>query len=123
MWCHFHNWRDDSTWEQAHDTLRRHVQTSVGKEVDPSAGSLHRQSVKTTGTPGPRGFNAGKQVKGRKHHLLVDTLGLIHGPVVHPADVQVCFPETVAGPCPKSTAGAKLVLEPLKERMPHLQRV
>ena len=33
--------------------------------------------MKTTETPGPRGYDAGKKVKGRKRHILVDTLGLI----------------------------------------------
>ncbi len=36
----------------------------------------------------PPGYDAGKKVKGKKRHLLVDTLGLILAIVVHPADVQ-----------------------------------
>jgi putative transposase len=37
---------------------------------------------------GPRGYDAGKKVSGRKRHLLVDTLGLLIAVVVHPANVQ-----------------------------------
>jgi hypothetical protein len=47
------------------------------------------QSVKTTDVGGPaRGYDAGKQIKGRKRHLLVDTLGLVWGNVVHSAGIQ-----------------------------------
>lgn len=110
VWSYFRDWRDDATLEQVHDTLRGQVRTAAGKHVDPAAGSLDSQSVQTTDTPGPRGFAAGKKVKGRKRHLLVATLGLIHGLVVHPAAVQ-------------DRDGAKLVLEQVKDRMPRLERV
>jgi putative transposase len=46
------------------------------------------QSVKTTEPGGPRGYDAGKKVTGRKRHIVVDTLGLIVAVVVHPTDVQ-----------------------------------
>ena len=36
----------------------------------------------------PSGYDAGKKVKGRKRHILVDTLGLLLSVVVHPADIQ-----------------------------------
>ena len=36
----------------------------------------------------PPGYDAGKKIKGKKRHLLVDTLGLILNAVVHPADIQ-----------------------------------
>jgi transposase len=46
------------------------------------------RSVKTTEAGGPRGFDAGKKIKGRKRHILSDTSGLLIGAIVHAADVQ-----------------------------------
>ncbi len=69
---------------------------------------LDSQSVKTTEVGGIKGFDAGKKVKGRKRHLLVDTLGLVIAVVVTAANVQVDH-------------GAKPVLAPVKDRCPRLQ--
>ena len=58
------------------------------KKKAPTAAIIDSQSVKMASQPGERGFDAGKKIMGRKRHLLVDTLGLILGVVVHPASVQ-----------------------------------
>src|SRR6267154_2002929 len=36
----------------------------------------------------PNGYDAGKKIKGKKRHILVDTLGLLLHAIVHPADIQ-----------------------------------
>ena len=71
-----------------HETLRDACRAQEGRAAAPSAAILDSQSVKTTGKRGPRGFDAGKKVKGRKRHLRVDTNGLLLACLVHPADIQ-----------------------------------
>ena len=81
-------WRDYHTWERIHDTLRAEVRRQAGRYKQPTAGCLDSQSVKTTAVPGSRGYDKGKQVNGRKQHVLVDTLGLLMAVIVRVASVQ-----------------------------------
>ena len=85
---YFTGWRNNGTWERLHNALRRGVRKQDGREATASAAIVDSQSAKTTETRGERGYNAGKNVKGRKRYILVDTLGLLIAVVITAASVQ-----------------------------------
>jgi putative transposase len=81
----FRKWSCDHTWESINARLRAHIRESADKRCRPTAAILDSQSVKSDGHGGAVGFDAGKRIKGRKRHILVDTLGMILGVFVTPA--------------------------------------
>ena len=83
---------------------------AAGREASPSAGVIDSQSVKTTESGGPRGYDAAKKIKGRKRHIVTDTGGLLVGAEVHPADIQ-------------DRDGAVLVIEAIHQLFPWLRHL
>jgi putative transposase len=77
VYYYFYRGSCDGTWVRLHDLLRSRLRQKVGRHKQPTAGCLDSQSVKGSATPGVRGYDAGKQINGRKRHLLVDTLGVL----------------------------------------------
>jgi putative transposase len=85
---YFREWRLDGTWERLNRTIGERLRVRLGPDPQPSASIVDSQSAKTMGVGGEqRGYDGGKQVRGRKHHLLVDTEGMVIEARVHSAKV------------------------------------
>jgi transposase len=88
LWRWFRLWRDDGLFERISHGLVVADRERSGREPCPSAAVVDSQSVKTTESGGPRGYDAAKKILGRKRHAMVDTDGRPLGLLIHPADVQ-----------------------------------
>lgn len=104
----FYRWRLSGIWEQIHEALRECVRRKAGRKPQPTAAVIDSQTVKTTEVGGPKGYDAGKKINGRKRHIVVDTLGLLLAVVVHSADQQ-------------DHSGACLVLYALWEKLKRIR--
>src|SRR5829696_786363 len=111
VYYHFRRFRLSGLWSLILKVVRADERKRVGKDPQPTAAIIGSQSVKTVGESAhPSGYDAHKNVKGRKRHLLVDTLGLPLSIHVTPADVQ-------------DRVGAHLLLAGLGPLVPRLKKI
>lgn len=107
---YFYLWRDQRIWRRINLALVRRARQAIGRSAVPSAGVIDSQSVKTTESGGPRGFDAAKRIKGRKRHLVTDTQGFPLAVQLHPANIQ-------------DNHGAVPLLCSLRQTFPELQHI
>ncbi len=96
--------------EEINQKLSARLRRANGREATPNLASLDSQTVKITKSAGSRGFDGGKKIKGRKRYIIVDTLGLVIGVVVHTADIG-------------ERSGARLLLASLKYPLVRFKKI
>jgi putative transposase len=110
VWYYYRKWRSDGTLELLNTLLRRAVRVKAGRDPEPSVAIMDSKSVEATEMGGEKGFDPHKQVKGRKRHLMTDTLGLI-------LFVVVC------AACIADSDGAEYIFHETNGRFPRLHMV
>lgn len=111
VYGYFRGWIRIGLWEHIHDALYRAVRYLEGREESPTLAIIDAQSSKTgPDARGEVGFDAGKNVKGRKRHIVVDTLGMILKADVHSAGIQ-------------DRDGAAIVLDKITARFAFIEKV
>lgn len=104
MYYYFSKWRDEELFVHLNDMARERVRKKSNKKAQCSVAIIDSQSVKTTRRGGLRGVDGNKKIKGRKRHIMVDTMGNIITNIVHVANIH-------------DSKGAHLVLKSLNENV------
>jgi len=112
VYYYYRKWKRDGLMEEVHDNLVERIRINAGKNPMPSVGIVDSQSVKACNLcEGEVGFDGGKKIKGRKRHIVVDTLGLIMIVVIHAANIH-------------DSVGARDVMRALKDKyLTGIQRI
>jgi putative transposase len=111
VYYHFRRFRLNGLWSLILTAVRADERKRIGKDLQPTAAIMDSQSVKTVEESAhPSGYDAHKNVKGRKRHLLVDTLGLVLSVYVSSANIQ-------------DRVGARCLLAGLKVPLPRLKQI
>src|ERR1700682_5007127 len=111
VWDYFVAWQKDGTWQKVLDTLRGQIRREAGREETPSAACIDSQTVKSTEMGGSVGYDGGKKIKGRKRHIVVDTLGLLLAVAV------------TAGNLDDGTHAAQVLGKVTAEKYPRLKKI
>ena len=110
VYFYFQRWTKTGVIAQINRQISEQVRLANGREATPSLASLDSQTIKTMDSAGSRGIDGGKKVNGRKRFIMVDTLGLVFGAMVCPANIG-------------ERAGAMRLLEGLKYLLRRLQKI
>lgn len=111
VYYYFSKWKNEGVIEELLYTIHSNVRKQLGKAESPSLGIIDSKSVKTSHhVDSERGIDGNKKIKGRKQHIIVDTLGLPIAITVHEANIH-------------DSKGAPKVVDNLAFKFPRLTKI